>query len=304
MLKIKFINWGTDGTNIFFTKFIKKYLEVEVKLCNKNEIPDILFCSVFGDPINNIKHIKHYNCISIFFTPESTKVNNHVRYDNYMLDYVDLALGFKYLDHPKYIRFPFWITYIDIDDINIGKNELNLKYFKRFNIFNHKVNFCSILSNHDRDNTRSKIFNLLNRYKKVDSAGKWKKNVNYKIFNGVDNKLKWLSYYKFNICCESKIDEGYITEKIFESLASSCIPIYIVDNMDIDIEPDVLNQDIIIKFTKDNIDEVVKQIIRLDNDKELYTKFTDQYILQDNAEKYIKNIYNKLSNKLKCLLKL
>lgn len=300
MLKIKFINWGTDGTNTFFIKFIKKYLDSDVELCDKN--PDILFCSVFGDPINNIENIKRHNCISVFFTPESTKVNMHYRYDCYMLDYIDISLGFKYLDHQKYIRFPFWITYINIDDINIGKESLNINYLKQFTIFKHKVKFCSILSRHDRDNTRGVIFNKLNKYKKVDSAGNWKRNVKYKILDGVDNKLAWLSYYKFNICCESKIDEGYVTEKLFESLVAGCIPIYIVDNINSEIEPNIFNQDVIIKFSRDNIDEAVNRIIELDRDEKLYKQFTDQLILKEGAIEYITNIYDLLAKKLKDLL--
>lgn len=300
MLNIKFTNWGDDGTDLFFIKFIKKYLDVDVKICDKT--PDILFCSVFGDPINNINNIKQHNCISIFFTPESTKVNQHYRYDDYMLDYVDIALGFKHLNHSKYIRFPFWITYIDIDGINIGKNQLNIEYLKQFRIFSHKNKFCSILSNHDRDNTRNSIFSLLNRYKKVDSAGKWKRNVIYRILDGVENKQAWLSYYKFNICCESQIDDGYITEKLFESLIAGCIPIYIVDNIDTNIEPSILNQDVIIKFSKDNIEKAFYKIVELDRDEKLYKKFIEQTILKEGAIEYITNIYDSLAKIIKELL--
>jgi hypothetical protein len=43
----------------------------------------------------------------------------------------------------------------------------------------------------------------------------------------VNNKLSTLKYYKFSICYENAQGiPGYITEKIFDSLAAGCIPVY------------------------------------------------------------------------------
>jgi hypothetical protein len=43
----------------------------------------------------------------------------------------------------------------------------------------------------------------------------------------VDSKLSVLSQFKFSVCYENARDiSGYITEKIFDSLAAGCIPIY------------------------------------------------------------------------------
>ena len=103
-------------------------------------------------------------------------------------------------------------------DSNMGKPEL--EFSKLFSFVNNenRNKFCCILNNHDNFNTRTNIFNKLNSYKKVDSGGNWNKNIDYKIKQGEKYKNKWLSNYKFNICCEAIIENGYITEKILRKV--------------------------------------------------------------------------------------
>ena len=45
MLKLKFINWWSNGKDDFFKKFIENYMNIETVVVD-NE-PDILFFSVF-----------------------------------------------------------------------------------------------------------------------------------------------------------------------------------------------------------------------------------------------------------------
>lgn len=42
----------------------------------------------------------------------------------------------------------------------------------------------------------------------------------------VDDKMELLKKYKFSICFENTIFGGYVTEKIFDSMFSGCIPVY------------------------------------------------------------------------------
>jgi len=64
---------------------------------------------------------------------------------------------------------------------------------------------------------------------------KYFENSNYKgqIKEGPSEKLKILSKYKFSLCFENTIFDGYITEKIFDCFFTGVIPIY---NGPIDIE--------------------------------------------------------------------
>lgn len=50
----------------------------------------------------------------------------------------------------------------------------------------------------------------------------------YKSYRGcVDDKLQAMKHYRFSICYENCADrKGYITEKIFDSFAAGCVPVY------------------------------------------------------------------------------
>lgn len=67
----------------------------------------------------------------------------------------------------------------------------------------------------------SRIFNRFTRLRKF-LAAKWA------LYKGsVDSKADLMQNYKFSICYENAFGiAGYITEKIFDSMAAGCIPVY------------------------------------------------------------------------------
>ena len=69
--------------------------------------------------------------------------------------------------------------------------------------------------------------NQLNKYKKVDMAG----NANNNIGKVIENKIEFLSSYKFSIAMENSEGDGYSSEKIIDSFLSGTIPIYYGDYM-------------------------------------------------------------------------
>ena len=279
-MRIYFANWWDNGYNSFFHLFIKKHIDNNIEFNINN--PDIIICSVYGKRYDLIKYLyNNKDAITIFFTGECIKHPNHIEYNDHLLNTVDISIGFDEIENENYIRIPLWMIY---ETLNLNTINTAFKNIK------NKNKFCCILSNHDKFNTRSRIFYKLNKYKKVDSGGKWNKNIKYKILDGENNKYKFLSPYKFNICCESMIETNYITEKIFESLLCGCIPVYLTNNKDSLIEPEILNQNIILKFTNNNIDDIIKKIILLDNNKEEYNKFINQdiFISDPNIVKYKK----------------
>ena len=291
MLKILFVNWWDNAKYDFFLHFCRKYINKNVQI--SKDKPHIIFYSVFGnknkiiDCVNNNK-----NAVNIFFIGESTKHVKHIDYDDYLLDIVDISLGFKYLNHPKYIRFPLWLTYINFADSNMGKHRSNFDNLLKKD-FNNKTKFCCILTNHDNFNTRTKIFDELNKYKKIDSAGNFKNN-HPKIGKDQKYKYRFLENYKFNICCESIIEKGYITEKIFDSLICGCIPIYIVNDINDNIEEEILNQDFILKFTNNNVNDVINKIKHIDSNQKYFNRYFNKDILKKNAIIIIHQKYNKL----------
>ena len=297
MLKILFVNWWDNGSSDFFLNYCKKYIYRKVKI--SDDKPHIIFYSVFGNKNKIIDCVKNNkNAVNIFFIGESTKNDkspkwlNFKHYDDYLLNIVDISLGFKYIDHPKYIRFPLWITYINFADSNMGEHRSNFDNLLTKK-FKNKTNFCCMLSNHDHFNTRTKIFEELNKYKKIDSAGNLKNN-HPKIGKDQKYKYRFLENYKFNICCESLIEKGYVTEKIFDSLICGCIPIYIVNDINDNIEDEILNQDFILKFTNNNINDVINKIKHIDSNHKYFNRYFNKDILKKNAIKIVHQKYNKL----------
>ena len=67
------------------------------------------------------------------------------------------------------------------------------------------------------------MVNLLNYYKNVDCFGKIHK---LKIPNGEKWKLDIISNYKFSICFENSVTNGYYTEKLLHAKIAGTIPLY------------------------------------------------------------------------------
>ena len=307
MLKLKFINWWSNGKDDFFKKFIENYMNIETVVVDHE--PDILFFSVFHK-ISPHQYVKNNPSVKlkIFFTGEDTtsSYSRGCGSDHYYLNFADISLGFKNLDHPNYIRFPLWLTYINIEKYNMGKPCLPFNKLENFAANrNNNEDFCCIVSNHDSNNTRTKIMEPLSQHKAIHVAGGIMhcfkdKNVSI-IIKGVGkseyDKQNYLKKFKFNICSESSISDGYVTEKLFECIIGGCIPIYYC-NDNVMIEPEILNNDFIIKYNNNNIDSAVQKIKELDTNKEMYNKFIAKKPLNDNAYIEVIKYYDLLKSRL------
>lgn len=128
-----------------------------------------------------------------------------------------------------------------------------------------------ISNNASSDNFRLHFIEQLNKYKEVDMAGKVFNNIG----KYINDKINFLSSYKFSIAMENSNGDGYSSEKIVDSFISGTIPIYYGDYMiDEYINP---NAYILIKGEKD-IQKKIEYIKRIDNDKKLYKKLLNQKI--------------------------
>ena len=304
-LKIKYICWYSGMNETFFQKFIENYMGIKTEIVKDN--PDIIFFSLYKNHgtaetyCRNTPSVK----LKIFYTPEDT-LNTHGRgsgYDHHYLNFADLSMGFKYIEHKNYIRFPLWLTYINIQPYSMGLNCLNIN-FNNIPYIDNK-GFCTIVSNHDSNNTRATICHLLSKYKTIEIAGdifkygkypdiKMKRN---SISGGQHNKVKFIKNYKFNVCSESSLTKGYISEKLFECIISGCIPIYMADNNTI-IEDNIINNDFIIKYTNDTAENAVKKIIEIDTNDEKYKEHLKINPFKPNANDEIIKYYDLLKSRL------
>lgn len=119
-----------------------------------------------------------------------------------------------------------------------------------------------------------------------------------------DSKYEYLKQFKFNICPENCIEDGYVTEKLFDAFKSGCIPIWSGYK---NLEGDIVNKNAVLYWDIDSDNkELIKEIKSIHENDELYNKFVSQSRFNtDNAVEYIygqiKLLHEKieeLSNKL------
>lgn len=289
---IKFFNfWDIENYEEFW---LQRFI-VERGLNPNNK--RINFFSVFG-PRNKLKLEKA--TINIFFSGEA--MSRFKKYDDFCLNEVDLALGFDDINADNYLRFPLWI--MDFFEPNATLNSIEqkinqLNYYQN-NSVKIREKFCSLIARHDENGLRKKIVTQLNQIETVDCAGKLFNNTASLKTDFNDNKISFLENYKFNICPENTNQQNYTTEKLFESIAAGCIPIYWGSNQQ--PEPNVINPQSVLFFDDAN-NNLQHQINEIHQNDKLYLDFISQNPFQENAGKFIFETISKLESKLKEIIK-
>ena len=102
----------------------------------------------------------------------------------------------------------------------------------------------------------------------------------------IKNKIEFLSHYKFSIAMENTEGQGYVSEKILDSLFAGTIPIYYGGYMiDEFINPKAF---ILIRNEKKK-KKKISYIKKIDNDEKLYKKIlTEKLFIDDNIPFLIK----------------
>ena len=288
--------WSSfDIKNNFFTNILKKKIKL---VCNYEKDPDILIFGMFGQKNQNSKY---KNCFKIFYSGESftfSKYWNEIyEADIYLTMYSDLSkFTDKNLKNKLQIQFHLYDMYNIIYNKYNFNNSMNILNKCRNNLCN-KENFCLFMVANTNVGKGAKIrielFNKLNKYKKVHSAGRSLNN-GYKVKAGFENKIEFLKKYKFCISFENLSEPDYISEKIWEPLIAGAIPIYYgADNIYL-----YFNKNNFINYKEfNNLDELVNFIIDVDNDDSKYMSyFNDTPIInQKNYNNILDQIIFKLN---------
>ena len=290
--QIQFFNfWDQPYEEIFWTRFLKARPEL---LNNKLKYG---FYSVFGDRAILDKTETEIN---VFYTAENLKVKNYFDYlDHYLTNgKIDLALGFEYFEHEKYVRFPNWmdVFFLKTNEVKEVCNRL------RFPNVENKDRFASCVASHGKG-LRESIIDSLNSIEQVSCPGKFRHNDDSLINQYNDDKLEYLKRFQFNICPENSNALGYVTEKLFQAISVGCIPIYWGSYNRPEL--DVLNQDAIIFWNPegDNTD-AIKLINDLHHSPKLMKEFLSQPRLLSTADEHIQDTFLLIENKLNELIKL
>ncbi len=294
---IKFFNfWPQAISDMWFYRFIQSR-----NLLLKYPKLIINFHSTFGKQ-SAIYWTK--GDINIFFTGENIRDIINQPYSDHLLSNkkIDLSLGFEHISDDRYLRFPLWILYMFApeateEDIIKRCKELSYPHIA----IEKRTEFSSHVSRADTTGIRKEICESLMTLGKVDCAGKFMHNDDNLVKKYGDNKPEYLKNYKFNICPENSNLEGYVTEKIFESIESGCIPIYWGSNNK--PEPDVLNEDAILFWEKSGDNSKTMEFIReLNNSPELLESFMKRAKLKENAHEKIVSFYQELEAKIKAII--
>ena len=216
--------------------------------------PDFLIYDVFGC---EHKNKKYNNSVKIAFYSEN------ILPDFSEADYSLSQAHIIYMD--RYFKYPSFIYRL--------KNFLNNKVENIFQFWQNtnKTRFCGAVISNSIQSFRLEFIRQLNKYKHVDMGGNYLNSVGGR----VKNKTNFLSSYKFSIAMENSNGDGYISEKIIDSLIAGTIPIY-YGNYLIDeyINPKVY---ILVKGKKDILDKI-KYIKKIDNDEKLYNSILKEKI--------------------------
>lgn len=268
-MKVAFLDfWKSDDLSIL--NIFSDILTLNAEISDP-ESADIIFYSVFG--YENLK----YNKPKIFFTGENRR--------RWVYNYSNDNNTFYYLTTNSYEDYPE----IPIEKIKycphfiLWKDFLNYKKCK-----SQKKKFCCIVvSNQDNGlgcKLRKKLFDILNKYKKVDSAGKCFNNIGFLAPRDPKEYVEFMNEYKFMITFENSFGEGYVTEKIFNALCAGTVPIYWGDNK----KAKELFGNFL--FLENNFQDLINQIIELDNDDEKYDLLNQESHFTDNFFDLIKKI--------------
>ena len=250
ILKIKFLKYPLMKTQQRLVDILRE--KFSVQLVDKD--PDFLVCSAF----DTIEVLKYPDMVSILFTGENICPDFNVF--DYAIGFDDLTFG------DRYLRLPLYCFYPDFDSLCKGAT-LPESYEMMAS-----RKFCSfVVSNgNGSDPIRAEFFKELNKYKKVDSAGRYMNNMGG---GYLEDKRSFISEYKFNIAFENSSVLGYTTEKIMEPMVVNSIPIYWGNK---DVAKDFNTESFVNLHDYSSIEACISHIIELDQDDDKYMSMLKQ----------------------------
>ena len=230
---------------------------------------DLIITSVFGNVQTNPKK-------TIAYIGENVRPN-FIGYDHSLSFDRDIYGG-------RNFRLPLWYSRLAWDGFkqkprkdnmhNHGYEQLipikQLTQSRKLDI-KAKDKFCALIANNP-EGLRINLYNSLSKYKQVDGYGN--------MFGKPLRKSKFaiLPEYKFSLCPENSIYDGYVTEKLIDAYAGGTIPIY---SGDISVE-DEFNYDAFFNYQFFmSTHELKRQVISLDENIEMYQNMYEQPLFDE-----------------------
>lgn len=257
-IKVKFVGF-TDcplEPAAFYNILNEEYDLVET------EEPDYIFCSIFGKMYEYL----NYPQVRIMYIGE-----NFIPDFNF-IDYALLPYDLKLYDRCFY--YPsFSNNYKYTLEMEKNKRDYNFDFLKE------KQYFANFITSHESEyNIRGDFFKELSKYKRVESPGTYLNNMpnGETVKFNTDSKKQFQRKSKFSLCFESTKHNGFVTEKIMDAFIAGSIPVYYGS----ETVTEIFNPKAFINCNDFNsFDDVIKRIVELDNNDDMYLEMLSQPIL-------------------------
>jgi len=267
MIKINLIDFWYprfDPSNNFFVHLFREVFgEIEIRPVDEC---DVVIYSCYGDSHHRVDRSRTKK---IFYTGENKRPNH---------DECDHSLTFDFDTYGgKNTRLPLWMLQIDWfghrgygnPDYVIPMDGLVENQFTK----KKKSKFCGFVFNNPVP-LRTRALETFNTYKQVDGFGRPFGNW----FYGEEMKYNILSDYKFSICFENSIHDGYYTEKLLHAKLAGTIPIYWTDK---NVGRDFNVKGFINLANFKDMNELLECVKLIDKDNDLYEQMRNEPLFSE-----------------------
>lgn len=285
-----------QNNNHYSMNSIQKFNNYFLQFINDIQIIDDIQHSninIYG--IQDIDILQTNNSINLLLSVENCPAWKHYNHYNKFQDYNDPNIQIYLYNHidkliinQKYIAIP--IIYLQINYLNKFYHNIKPDTLIPFN--NKK--FCLIATNINNQNKKD-INNVLNNIQKCDHISQFKDIIQFKSCYHSIELLNLFNQYKFVFVSENSINDGYITEKIFNCFFSRVIPIYYGSNK-INY---YFNQNTFINANNNR--EITNQINQIINNEQLYNTYLNKQKINYNYDD--ENFIHKVQKNINLLIK-
>lgn len=236
------------GGRTFFTRLLSPHFDI-----HWDEPADFVIYSHIGHG-----HRLH-NGIKIYWTQELYGPN---------WSECDYAIVPWKTDHPRAFYLPIYAFDQFLEPM------LRREISDPIKIRSTKPYFCSLLCAYADRTTRHRLefFRILNRLRKVDSAGPALNNTGFRIAKDdrYRRKVDWIRNYRFNIAFENRYRPGWTTEKLVDPFHVHTIPIHWGDpRVKEDFNPDSF----ICAEDFGSLKELAEYVLHVDETPSLYARY-------------------------------
>ena len=283
MKKVCVVNfWDGAFDGDFFEFFFRTAFD-GIEYVDSPHEADVIISSVFG-------HTETDPAKTIMYIGENVRPN-YMGYNH--------SLSFDYDTYGgRNFRLPLWWSRLAWDGFEQKprkQNSHNHGYEDLISIdsltngrtldLSQKTKFCAMIAGNP-EGLRINLYNSLSKYKPVDGYGLMFGN------SLRQSKFDVLPEYKFSLCPENSVYDGYVTEKLIDAYAGGTVPIY---SGDLSVDRD-FNSGAFLNYQFElSTYELRRQVIKLDESLGLYQEIYEQPLLDeepylDNAIAFVRSI--------------